>query len=171
MRERMQNMSPEERERMRGQFGGGAEGGRRGGFGGEGGNAGGGRRQRQGAQASGLAGSRGVRSGQAAEAPPRPVFRPVWLLKDGKLEQVRLRIGINDGAMTAVLDGPIQQGALVVTGVAQAQSAQQGGNPLFGGRGFPGGGFPGGGFGGGRGGFPGGSGGGGNRGGGGGGGR
>lgn len=105
------------------------------------------------------------RRGGTADAPPRPVFRPVWLLKDGKLERVRVRIGINDGAMTAVLDGPVQQGAAVVTGVAQAQSAQQGGNPLFGGRGFPGG-FGGGGFGG-RGGFPGG----GNRGGGGGGGR
>ena len=71
-----------------------------------------------------------------------------------------LRVGINDGAMTAVLDGPLQEGAVVVTGVAQAQSAQQGGNPLFGGR-FPGGpGFGGGGFGGGGRGGPGGGGGG-----------
>jgi hypothetical protein len=129
MRARMQNMSPEERAQMRGRFGGGE---------------GGVRAQNSRATAPAVGNARSVE-------PPRPVFRPVWLLKNGKLERVMLRIGINDGAMTAVLDGPIQEGAAVVTGVAQPQSAQQGGNPMLGR--FPGGpgGF-GGGFGGGRGG-------------------
>lgn len=105
-------------------------------------------------------GQAGAKAAAAPAAPveaPRPVLRPVWLLTNGKLERVALRIGISDGAATAILDGPVKEDAVVVTGVAQAQSAQQGGaNPLFGGRGGFGG--PGGFGGGGRGGFPGGSG-------------
>ena len=73
--------------------------------------------------------------------PPRITMRPVWLLKDGKLERVPLRVSISDGAAVAVVGGPLNEGDVVVTGVSQpaAARAQGTGNPLmpFGGR-FPG---------------------------------
>lgn len=159
MRERMQQMSPEERAQMRERMGGGPGGplgeGRRGqgrfgpGERREGADGARGQGRTEGARRAG-----GQAGAPATQPPPRPVMRPVWILINGKLERMMVRIGINDGAQTAVLDGPIQQGAQVVTGVAVAQAAQQGGNPLFGGRfpggpGFGGGGAPRGGFGGG----------------------
>ena len=129
LQDRVQQASPEERQRLRAQFG-------------------------QGTRASGQ--GRGEdqapprAAAPAAVVPSRPVVRPIWVLTNGHLERALVNIGISDGAVTAVLSGPLQPGAQVVTGVAQAQTATQGGaNPLlpFGGR-FPGqqGGRGGGGF-------------------------
>ena len=80
----------------------------------------------------------------------------VWLHVDGKLQRVRLRLGITDGQQTELiqaLDGELTEGAEVVTSVligAVRQAATPAGGAAFpgltGGRqGFPGGGNRGGG--------------------------
>ncbi len=71
-----------------------------------------------------------------------------WLFIDHQLKPVSLRLGISDGANTALLGGELQQNTQVVTGVtglgaARGQPAGGAGNPLM-----PGGRVPGGGFGG-----------------------
>jgi len=102
-----------------------------------------------------------------AGAPPQPtattidaLFAPlpstvsqgrVWLDVDKQLKPVRVRLGITDGTNTELLNGEIQEGTEVVTGVVlptSARPAANAGNPLLqqGGRGPGGfGGFPGGG--------------------------
>jgi HlyD family secretion protein len=102
-----------------------------------------------------------------AAAPPQPtattidaLFAPlpstvsqgrVWLDVDKQLKPVRVRLGITDGTNTELLNGEIQEGTEVVTGVVlptSARPAANAGNPLLqqGGRGPGGfGGFPGGG--------------------------
>jgi HlyD family secretion protein len=83
-------------------------------------------------------------------------FGQVWLNVGGKLQRVRLRLGISDGQqteLTEVLDGELQEGTEVVTNVMtgavrQVLTPQRGGAfPGLGG-GRQGGGFPGGGGGG-----------------------
>jgi hypothetical protein len=82
----------------------------------------------------------------------------VWLAPDKQLKPVRVRLGITDGTNTELLNGELQPGDEVVTGIVLPTSARPtaaGGNPLLqqGGRGpggFGGGGFPGGGGGRGR---------------------
>jgi multidrug efflux pump subunit AcrA (membrane-fusion protein) len=76
----------------------------------------------------------------------------VWLDADKQLKPVRVRLGITDGTNTELLNGEIQEGTEVVTGVVLPTSsrpaAANAGNPLLqqGGRGPGGfGGFPGGG--------------------------
>jgi HlyD family secretion protein len=75
----------------------------------------------------------------------------VWLDADKQLKPVRVRLGITDGTNTELLNGEIQEGTEVVTGVVlptSARPAANAGNPLLqqGGRGPGGfGGFPGGG--------------------------
>ena len=169
-RQRMQNATPEERQRFREErqaAGGGAGSGA---GPGSGAGGGGGRfaslspeeraalRQRmrgdtpdgsqRGRQGEGRGPSRPPARGTVAGEigggpvePPRITMRPVWLLKDGKLERVPLRVSISDGAAVAVVGGPLNEGDVVVTGVSQpaAARAQGTGNPLmpFGGR-FPG---------------------------------
>lgn len=64
----------------------------------------------------------------------------VWILRDGGVQEARVRTGVTDGAVTAVLEGDLREGDQVVTGVAdQAASAAPPatGSPLlpFGGRG------------------------------------
>lgn len=88
--------------------------------------------------------------------PPTESFGQVWLHQNGKLNRVRLRLGLADGQQTElvqVLDNTakVDEGADVVTSVTlPTQRAAAGGNA------FPGlgqqqrGGFPGGGFGGGQ---------------------
>jgi HlyD family secretion protein len=148
-RQRMQNATPEERQRMREE--------RRAAGGGEGGERGALRQRMQGStpdgsqpgrQGEGRGTSRPAARGTVATEigggpvePPRITMRPVWLLRDGKLERVPLRVSISDGAAVAVVGGPLKEGDVVVTGVSQpaAARAQGTGNPLmpFGGR-FPG---------------------------------
>ncbi len=160
MRERMQNMSPEERQQMRERFMRQREGGDQP-AGDAAAQAAPGRQQapaRAGQPpAKPASGNAAAAEAAAPKEAPRPVMRPVWVLENGKIQRLVVPTGISDGAMTAVLGGPLKEGAKVVTGVVQPQAAQGGGgaNPLmpFGGR-FPGGGggrnFGGGGAGGGN---------------------
>ncbi len=79
-------------------------------------------------------------------------FGQVWLNADGKLQRVRLRLGISDGQQSELIqafDGQLQEGSEVVTNVITG-SVRQTATPQ-GGAGFPGlGGGRQGGFGGGR---------------------
>jgi len=61
----------------------------------------------------------------------------VWALRGDRLEPVSVRVGITDGATTAILDGELTEGTLVVTGVSSsAAAAPAAASPLlpFGGR-------------------------------------
>jgi hypothetical protein len=81
---------------------------------------------------------------------PTENFGQVWIFQNGKLERVRLRLGVSDGQQTELiqaLDGPLQEGSEVVTSVtigpARQTATPQGGTafPGLGGRQtFPGGG-------------------------------
>jgi HlyD family secretion protein len=55
------------------------------------------------------------------------------VLRTGKLEVVRVRTGVSDGAMTAVVGGELKEGDQVVTGVsaAGAAAAQTNTSPLI----------------------------------------
>ena len=44
-------------------------------------------------------------------------FGRVWVMRDGKLQPLRVRTGVTDGAMTAIVDGDLKEGDQVVTGV------------------------------------------------------
>jgi hypothetical protein len=77
-----------------------------------------------------------------------------WLYKDGKLESIRLRLGITDGTYTELLSGELQAGQELVTAVvtpAMAAAAATRSPLMPGGPGMPGmggqrGGGPGGGM-------------------------
>ncbi len=152
--ERMQNMSPEEREqfvqRMRERGIDPANPG-----------AGG----RPGAPGSGGAPAAGGRAATASSRPltaaasqtidslfgPLPVTESsgrAWLWVGGQLKMVRLRLGISDGTYTELLSGEVQPGVELVTQVLTPAQAAAGGptrSPLMPGRpGMPGGGRPGG---------------------------
>jgi HlyD family secretion protein len=62
----------------------------------------------------------------------------VWAIRNGALEPVRIRTGVSDGAMTAVVEGDLKEGDQVVTGMAEqgTATAQASASPLlpFGGR-------------------------------------
>jgi hypothetical protein len=66
----------------------------------------------------------------------------IWVLADGKLTPVPVRLGISDGANTEISATDLMEGAQVVTALAAptAASSQSTGSPLlpFGGRGFGG---------------------------------
>jgi HlyD family secretion protein len=58
----------------------------------------------------------------------------VWTLTDGRLQRVRVDVGINDGTSTAITGGELREGAQIVTGVAAAQTnttQQRPGSPLI----------------------------------------
>lgn len=57
----------------------------------------------------------------------------VWVLNNGQLQPVRVRTGISDGTTTAILDAQLDDQALVVTGMAVAQTtaAPASGSPLI----------------------------------------
>ena len=175
--ERMQNMSPEEREAMLAQmrergidpnnpgagFGRGGFGRGGGGNGaGPGGAAGGGR---GGAQASADQAVRRDRPAAAAANGPTTIdalFAPLartitrgvaWIFTNNQLQRVPLRLGITDGQNTELVEGDIKEGAAVVTNVVIAGQSTRPATTAFPGFGQPGrGGFPGGGPGGGGGG-------------------
>jgi HlyD family secretion protein len=62
----------------------------------------------------------------------------VWTIRNGTLEPVRVRTGVSDGAMTAVVEGDLKEGDQVVTGMAEqgTTTAPVSSSPLlpFGGR-------------------------------------
>jgi hypothetical protein len=127
-RQRMQNATPEERQRMREARL--AAGGAGGGTGREPGAS-----RAAGARRRADATTR-TAAEPAAEA-PKITTRPVWVLRDGKLARAVVRVSVSDGAALAVVDGAISEGDVVVTGVTQpAAQPQAAGNPLmpFGGR-------------------------------------
>jgi hypothetical protein len=70
----------------------------------------------------------------------------VWLYVNNQLKPVRVRLGISDGIYTELLGGELQAGTEVVSGVvlpAQAASGQPGRSPLMGPSRGPGGRSPG----------------------------
>ncbi len=58
--------------------------------------------------------------GAAGEAPRGET---VWQLANGALHQVRVRTGLSDGTTVAILEGPLVEGAQVVTNITTASSA------------------------------------------------
>jgi HlyD family secretion protein len=59
-------------------------------------------------------------------------FGRVWVLRDAKLQMVRVRTGVTDGAMTAVVGGELKEGDRVVTGISEPGGATQStANPLL----------------------------------------
>ena len=173
--ERMQNMSPEEREaamarrRERGidpANPGGGFGGRGGGAGdGTGGAGRFGRGGQPGATAPGANASRsgGAQPQTAAPAgrevsattidalfaplPRTETFGRAWVYVDKQLRQVRLRLGITDGQNTELLDGDVTEGGALVANVVIAGQTTRPATTAFPGFGQPQrGGFPGGGF-------------------------
>jgi len=163
--ERMANMTPEERERfterMRARgFTPPAEGQAAGAPAAEGRGRGQGPRQ-QGAQAPAARAARPATPAAAQSATTfdalfgpltqAETFGQAWLNNAGKLQRVRLRLGITDGQQTELiqaLDGELQEGAEVVTNVLTGAARQTatppagGAFPGLGGQrqGFPGGG-------------------------------
>lgn len=172
--ERMQNMSPDEREaamaRMRERgidpsnppsFG-------RGGFGGGQGAPGGPGRVGRGAQATDVQGTaNGGRRGASqppaandttggattidalfAPLPRTETFGRAWVYLENKLQPLRLRLGITDGQTTELIEGDVKDGQEVVTNVVIAGQTTRPATTAFPGFGGPGGrqGFPGGGF-------------------------
>ena len=61
-------------------------------------------------------------------------FGRVWALRDGKLQLLRVRTGVTDGAMTAIVGGELKEGDRVVTGITDpggATATAQTANPLL----------------------------------------
>ena len=172
LRERLQQMTPEERQAFfasrggRGGFGGGGRGGGNSGGGiNAGGGGGGGRGVGGGNVGGGTVGggaggraARAARTGDAGQgafryrgAPGerRSIPGQVWTVVDNKLKPVPVRVGISGGANVAVTSDVLKEGDVIVTGVIETtEQAAQGGvaNPLLPqGRGRGGFGFPGGG--------------------------
>jgi hypothetical protein len=57
----------------------------------------------------------------------------VWALRDGKLQLLRVRTGVTDGAITAFVGGELKEGDRVVTGITEpgATATSQTANPLL----------------------------------------
>jgi RND family efflux transporter MFP subunit len=176
LRERLQAMTPEERQAFfasRGGRGGGGRGGFGGGGGGfDGGNGGSGARgggaglggggggaARTGAARTGNAGQGALRFRAGAPGERRNVPGQVWTVVDNKLKPVPVRVGVSGGSNVAVTSDVLKEGDIIVTSVIETtEQASQGAiaNPLLpqgrgrGGFGFPGGGNRGGNQGGGN---------------------
>jgi HlyD family secretion protein len=60
-------------------------------------------------------------------------FGRVWVLRDGKLQLLRVRTGVTDGAMTAIVGGELKEGDRVVTGITEpgVTATPQTANPLL----------------------------------------
>ena len=131
LQERMQNMSPEEREAMMRQFGGGRDGNRSG-RGGPGGAP-----SRRAAtdtdqEPTVPATERGATTIDALFGPlPRTESTGrLWAYDGVKLTAAQVRLGITDGAFTELLSGSVEVGAELVTGVL---TGNEGPNPSRGG--------------------------------------
>jgi HlyD family secretion protein len=156
----MASMTPEQRQKLMNQFGGGRGGGR------------GGRNGRPGTQPDAPIVPITERNADRIDDLFAPLQRPtlpgtvyVWDEAGKQLKRVAIGIGITDGQTTEVVSGDLQPGAQVVTSIIVPVSLRPttAGNPLLGNQprgggpggmqpGGPGGGGPGGGGGGGRGG-------------------
>ena len=147
MAERMQNMTPEQREQMMARRG----------RGGDGANLGG-RRGRAPAPAATPAPATGRGSATTIDALFGPLAQvetrgQVWVYADKQLRPVRLRLGVSDGQVSELLEGEVGPGIELVTNINTGQEIRT--QPGFGG--FPPFMGPGGGRGGDRGGGPGGN--------------
>ncbi|HZF11062.1 MAG TPA: efflux RND transporter periplasmic adaptor subunit [Thermoanaerobaculia bacterium] len=100
-----------------GRFGRGGQGGP-----GEGGEGGGRRREGASAGEDGGGGSRrGPGTGGRNASPDR---RTLWVLRNGKPQPVRIKIGVSDGSLTEIADGgDLKAGDLVLTGVTVGNEA------------------------------------------------
>ena len=60
-------------------------------------------------------------------------FGRVWVLRDGTLQLLRVRTGVTDGALTAIVGGELKEGDRVVTGITEpgATATSQTANPLL----------------------------------------
>ena len=65
------------------------------------------------------------------ETPVRPAR--VWIYVNGQLKPVSVRVGLGDATNAALVDGPLQEGATVVTGVTMPTTARasSSGSPLL----------------------------------------
>ena len=52
-------------------------------------------------------------------------FGRVFVLRNGEIVPVRVRTGVTDGAMTAIVDGDLKEGDQVITGMSEPGAAQQ----------------------------------------------
>jgi HlyD family secretion protein len=55
--------------------------------------------------------------------------KTVWVLRDGKPQQVRITTGVTDGTLSEVTEGALKPGDVVITGVASAPAAGTAGGP------------------------------------------
>lgn len=149
--ERMQNLSPEEREAMMARMrergiepGNAGAGGGRGAFGPR---AGGAAPPRTAAAPKEPAGATTI-DALFAPLPRTESFGRLWTHVGNQLQPVRLRLGITDGQNTELIEGDLEEGAEVVTNVTIAGQSTRPATTAFPGFGGPGGrqGFPGGGF-------------------------
>jgi macrolide-specific efflux system membrane fusion protein len=62
----------------------------------------------------------------------------VRVLKDGRVQQVTVEVGISSDTQTEIISG-LSEGDEIITGTASTTSTQQGGTSIFGGAGFGGG--------------------------------
>src|SRR4029453_4022345 len=72
-------------------------------------------------------------SGDPAAGAATGGFGRVGALRDGKLQLLRVRTGVTDGALTAIVGGELKEGDRVVTGITEpgATAASQTANPLL----------------------------------------
>ena len=75
-----------------------------------------------GSQVRGTAG-RDARSGADPSGPRN--FGRVFVLRTGQIVPVRVRTGVTDGAMTAIIDGDLKEGDQVITGMSEPGAAAQ----------------------------------------------
>ncbi len=83
--------------------------------------------------APGAAAPAGAPGGAVRPSPGRPIAtdqRTVWRLAGGKLEPVRIRIGITDGTLTEVIEGGLKPGDSIVTDQIGGASGPSGFRPL-----------------------------------------
>ncbi len=159
--ERMQNLSPEERDariaRMRERgIDPNSAGTGRGGGGGRGGGPGVATAAPRAATPPAAAGPTTI-DALFAPLPRTESFGRAWTYVNNQLQPLRLRLGITDGQFTELIEGDLKEGQDVVTNVTIAGQSTRPATtafPGFGGaggrQGFPGGGLPGGGGGRGR---------------------
>jgi HlyD family secretion protein len=130
LRARLQQMSPEERQAFFAARGGGGRGGD--GRGGDG-RAGGGRGAAGGRGGRNDGGQGNVRFRGAAPGQNRRTPGQVWVVADGHLQAVPVRIGISGGSTVAISGDGLKEGTVVATGVIETTvaAAPGGGNPLL----------------------------------------
>jgi HlyD family secretion protein len=66
---------------------------------------------------------------RAKQDRPGDGARAVWVLREGKPQQVRIRTGISDGTSTEVVEGQLEPGDLVITDASGPGAGTSGGPP------------------------------------------